>query len=266
MRIDVNCDCGESFGSWTIGADEALLNYVTSANIACGAHAGDPDVMRQTVRLARARGVFVGAHPGYPDLAGFGRRVIPMTPEQIANSVLGQIGALAAIARAEGVVLTHVKPHGALYNYAAQTPAVATAIAEAVAAVDRRMILVGLAGSALVTAGQAAGLHVAREAFADRAYEADGTLRARSLPGALIEDPQQAVAQAIAIVHGAVRAYDGTHVPLTADTLCLHGDTPDAPARAAVLREGLRTAGIMIVPLPELVGAPTAAAHGSETL
>lgn len=255
MRIDINCDCGESFGSWTMGADEALLGYVSSANIACGAHAGDPDVMRQTVRLARARGVSVGAHPGYPDLAGFGRRVIPMTPEQIGSSVLVQIGALAAIARAEGVVLTHVKPHGALYNYAAQTPMVATAIAEAVAVFDRQLILVGLAGSALVTAGQAAGLRVAREAFADRAYEADGTLRSRSLPGALIEEPQQAVAQAIAIVQGAVQAHDGARVPLMADTICLHGDTPNAAERAAVLKAGLRAAGIMIVPLRQVVAA-----------
>lgn len=257
MRIDVNCDCGESFGSWTMGADEALLAYVSSANIACGAHAGDPDVMRQTVRLARARGVSVGAHPGYPDLAGFGRRVIPMSPDQIGNSVLAQIGALAAIARAEGVALTHVKPHGALYNYAAQTPTVALAIAAAVAAFDRQLILVGLAGSALVTAGQAAGLRVAREAFVDRAYEADGTLRSRLLPGALIEEPEQAVAQAIAIVRGAVQAHDGTHVPLTADTICLHGDTPNAAGRAAVLYHGLRTAGITVAPLPLIVAAQT---------
>jgi UPF0271 protein len=251
MRIDLNCDCGESFGPWVMGADAALLSYVTSANIACGAHAGDPQVMRQTVRLAQARGVAVGAHPGYPDLAGFGRRVIPMSPDEIATSVLAQVGALAAIARAEGVALTHVKPHGALYNYAARTPAAAEAIAAAVAAFDRSLILVGLAGSALVEAGQAAGLRVAREAFADRAYAADGSLRPRDLPGALIADHQQALAQAIAIVQGALTAYDGARVTLAADTICLHGDTPNAAERAAVLSQGLRAAGIELTPLAQ---------------
>lgn len=256
MRIDLNCDCGESFGAWVLGADATLLSYVSSANIACGAHAGDPQVMRQTVRLAHQRGVAVGAHPGYPDLAGFGRRVIPMSPDEIATNVLAQIGALAAIARAEGVMLTHVKPHGALYNYAAQTPVVAEAIAAAVAAFDRALILVGLAGSALVTAGRAAGLRVAREAFADRTYEPDGTLRARTLPGAMIEDHQQALAQALAIVRGSVQAHDGTAVALTADTICLHGDTPNAAERAAVLHRGLREAGVTVTPLALLVDDP----------
>ncbi len=254
MRIDLNCDCGESYGHWQLGDDAALLPHVTSANIACGSHAGDPDVMWRTVRLAREQGVAVGAHPGYPDLAGFGRRVLPMATDEIFASVLAQIGALYAIARAERVALTHVKPHGALYTHAATTPAVANAIAGAVAAFSRELIFVGLAGSALVEAGANAGLLVAREAFADRAYEPDGTLRARSLPGAVIEDDAQALDQAVKIVaEGVVVAADGSTVPLVADTICLHGDTPGAAGRAALLRAGLRQAGIDVVPLGQIV-------------
>ncbi len=236
MRIDLNCDCGESFGAWAIGDDAAILAHVTSANIACGAHAGDPDVMRRTVRLARELGVAVGAHPGFPDLQGFGRRALGMTPDEVSNSV--------------GVALRHVKPHGALYNEAAHTPALAEAIARAVAAFSRELILVGLAGSALIAAGHAAGLRVASEAFADRAYEADGSLRARRLLGALIEDNQRALAQALGIVRdGCALTLDGTRVPVAADTICLHGDTPGAAARAAFLRQGLPAAGVEVAPL-----------------
>lgn len=250
MIIDLNCDCGESFGAWRMGEDAALLPHVTSANVACGAHAGDPGTMRRTVQLAKMYGVNVGAHPGYPDLLGFGRRTLAMTPDEVAASVLAQIGALYAIARAEGVALTHVKPHGALYNDAAARLALATAIAQAVAAFDLHLILVGLAGSALIAAGQAAGLRVAREAFIDRAYEADGTLRRRNLSGALIEDEQAALGQALAIVrNGTVSTVGGTAVAVAADTLCLHGDTPNAAARAAALRRGLEAAGIAIQPL-----------------
>jgi UPF0271 protein len=253
MRIDLNCDCGESFGAWALGDDAAILAQVTSANVACGAHAGDPDVMRQTVRLARERGVAVGAHPGYPDLQGFGRRVLAMTPSEVGNSVLAQIGALYAVARAEGVELRHVKPHGALYNQAARTPALAEAIARAVAAFSQDLILVGLASSALITAGQAAGLRVASEAFADRAYEADGSLRARGLPGALIEDNPRALAQALSIVRdGCAFTIDGARVLVAADTICLHGDTPGAAERAAFLRQGLVAAGVEVVPLVEI--------------
>jgi UPF0271 protein len=250
MRIDLNCDCGESFGAWPLGDDAALLAQVTSANVACGAHAGDPDVMRRTVRLAHELGVAVGAHPGFPDLQGFGRRTLDMTPDEIGNSVLAQIGALYAIARAEGVPLTHVKPHGALYNQAARIPALAEAIAYAVAAFSHELILVGLAGSALVAAGHAAGLRVAGEAFADRAYEADGSLRARRLPGALIEDNQRALAQALSIIQdGCATTLDSARVPIVADTICLHGDTPGAAQRAAFLRQGLLAAGVEVAPL-----------------
>ncbi len=244
--IDLNCDCGESFGAWSLGDDEAVLPHVTSANVACGGHAGDPTVMRRTVRLCHALGVAVGAHPGYPDLQGFGRRVMPMAPDEIEALVLAQIGALHAIARAEGVTLRHVKPHGALYNLAAITPAVAEAVARAVAAFSRELVLVGLAGSQLIVAGQAAGLRVAREAFADRGYAADGTLLARGTPGALILDPVANLAQAMQILAGAVLRPDGTPVAIAADTLCLHGDTPDAATRAAFLRHGLAKAGVSV--------------------
>jgi UPF0271 protein len=254
MKIDLNCDCGESFGPWEMGDDAAILAHVSSANIACGAHAGDPDVMRRTVRLARELGVGVGAHPGFADLQGFGRRVLALSTDEIANSVLAQVGALYAIARAEGVALTHVKPHGALYNHAAVTPTAATAIAQALAAFDRELILVGLAGSALIQAGRAAGLRVAGEAFADRVYEADGQLRARRFDDAMILDREQCLSQVLSIVtQGYVVARGGKRVPVQADTICLHGDAPAAAARAAFLRQGLQAAGVSVVALPRLM-------------
>lgn len=256
MQIDFNCDCGESFGVWVVGDDAALLQHVSSANIACGAHAGDPDVMRRTLRLAREHGIAAGAHPGYPDLLGFGRRTLPMSPEGLANSVLVQIGALAALARAEGVPLTHVKPHGALYNDAAESPVIAAAIAQAVAAFDQHLVLVGLAGSELIRAGKAVGLRVAHEAFADRRYEADGTLRSRALPGAVIDDPDDAAAQATNIVVGGYAlTLDGEQVRITADTLCVHGDLPGAVARAAAVRQAMEAAGVAVKPLSALAGS-----------
>ncbi|WP_298821735.1 LamB/YcsF family protein [Chloroflexus sp.] len=247
ITIDLNCDCGESYGAFQIGDDDGILPFVSSANVACGGHAGDPQVMRRTVRRCRELGVAVGAHPGYPDLHGFGRRVLPMSPSEIEDWVLGQIGALAAIARAEGVELRHVKPHGALYNVAARDTAIATAIARAVAAFSRNLALVGLAGSALIAAGIEAGLPVLAEAFADRAYEADGRLRDRRHPDALIVEPTACLTQTLSIVRDrVVIAQDGTPVPLQADTICLHSDTPGAAARAAILRQGLTAAGISV--------------------
>jgi UPF0271 protein len=247
MRIDLNCDCGESFGPWQLGDDTAVLAHVTSANIACGAHAGDPAVMRRTLRLCRELGVAAGAHPGYPDLQGFGRRALPLTAAEVEDTVLAQLGALHALARAEGVELRHVKPHGALYNVAAVTPALAEAIARAVASFSRDLILVGLAGSQLAAAGEAAGLRVAREAFADRGYAADGTLLPRGAPGALITDPAANLAQALRIVAaGLVAGPNGERVPVAADTLCVHGDTPGAAERAAHLRAGLAAAGVQV--------------------
>lgn len=247
FTIDLNCDYGETFGGSLLQDDVGLLAHVTSINIACGAHSGDPDVMRRSLQQARAHGIAVGAHPGFPDISGFGRRVLQMTPAEITNAVLAQLGALAALARAEGVALTHVKAHGALYNYAATTPAAAAAIAEAIATFDPGLVMVGLSGSHLITAGVAAGLQVAREAFADRAYEADGSLRSRLLPDAVLLDNEQALTQAISIATtGSVIAYDGTTVAVPADTICLHGDTPGALARAARVRAGLAAAGVAV--------------------
>lgn len=247
--IDLNCDCGESFGPWPMGDDTAVLPHVSSANIACGGHAGDPMTMRRTLRLCKELGVAVGAHPGYPDLQGFGRRSLPLEPVEVEVMVLAQIGALHAIACAEGVELHHVKAHGALYNDAARNPLLAQAIARAVAAFSRELVLVGLAGSALIEAGLDAGLRVAGEAFADRAYEADGSLRNRSLPGALIVEPARNLAQAVDIIlAGRVRSIDGTTIPIQAATMCIHGDTPGAAARAAALCEGLAAIDIAIRP------------------
>lgn len=249
-RIDLNCDCGESFGPWSMGDDAALLPWVTSANIACGAHAGDTETMRRTLRLARELGVACGAHPGYPDLQGFGRRPIEMSPDEVFGSVLMQLGALDALARAEGVALKHVKPHGALYNVAARTPQLAEAIASAVAAFGRDLVLVGLAGSALVVAGEAAGLRVAGEAFADRRYETDGSLRDRRLADAVIGADDEVVAQALSIArHRRVVDVSGSSLAIAADTLCIHGDTPGAAAKARRLRQALDEAGVEVAQL-----------------
>ncbi|MEW6036650.1 MAG: 5-oxoprolinase subunit PxpA [Pseudomonadota bacterium] len=248
--IDLNADLGESFGPWRMGQDEILLELVTSANIACGFHAGDPDVMAETVRLAVSRGVALGAHPSLPDRQGFGRRAMALRPEEIRNLVLYQIGALAGFARAAGGRLAHVKPHGALYSQAASDPAVAEAVAAAVRAFDKNLILVGPAGSHLVRAGRAAGLAVGREGFADRRYEPDGTLTPRGRPDALIENPDEAVAQVIGMVErGEVTARDGTVIAMPVDTLCLHGDGPDAAAFARRLRTELAARGIGLAAL-----------------
>jgi len=254
MPIDLNCDMGESFGQYTIGNDEAMMSYITSANIACGLHAGDPLVMERTVHLAQEHGVGIGAHPGFPDLQGFGRRVMQLAPEETEAFVLYQVGALAAFAKAAGAELVHVKPHGALYNLAAKDRPLAEAIARAVARFSRQLILVGLANSLLVEAGLEAGLPVAREAFADRAYEADGSLRSRRLPGAVLEDPAQAAEQAVRIARdGLVVTYTGEEVPVQAETICLHGDTPTAVEIAKAIRRELEAAGIEVVPMGNLV-------------
>jgi len=248
--IDLNADLGESFGPWRMGQDETLLELVTSANIACGFHAGDPDVMAETVRLAVSRGVALGAHPSLPDRQGFGRRPMALRPEEIRNLVLYQIGALAGFARAAGGRLVHVKPHGALYGQAASDAPMAEAVAAAVRAFDANLILVGPAGSQLVRAGEAAGLAVAREGFADRRYEPDGTLTPRSRPDALIGNPAEAVAQVLSMVErGEVTARDGTVIAMPVDTLCLHGDGPDAAAFARRLRMELAGRGIGLAAL-----------------
>lgn len=247
MYIDLNADLGESFGPWPMGQDQSLMTSITSANIACGFHAGDPGVMRRTVALARQHGVAIGAHPGFPDLQGFGRREIQAAPEEIEDLVLYQVAALAGVARAQGAQVQHVKAHGALYNMAARDRALADAIARAVAAFDRTLILFGLPDSALLHAGQAVGLQVAAEAFADRAYEPDGSLASRRKPGSVIHDPAQVVARAVQMVtRGTVVATDGSTMTLRADTLCLHGDTPGSGELARQVRAGLEAAGVSV--------------------
>jgi 5-oxoprolinase (ATP-hydrolysing) subunit A len=250
MRIDLNADVGESYGPWVMGDDAALIPLVSSVNVACGAHAGDPLVMRRTVALARRHRVALGAHPGYPDRDGFGRRELSLSTDELQASLLYQLGALAAFAREAGLRLRHVKPHGALYNRAAVDDALAATIADSVRDFARRLVLVGLAGSRLLDAGRAAGLAVAAEAFADRAYEADGTLRSRRLPGAVLDTPEAAAEQALSIVTlRRVVAHDGTTIRLKADTVCLHGDTPGAADYASHVRSALEEAGVTIAPL-----------------
>jgi UPF0271 protein len=247
VNIDINCDMGESFGPWTMGADEAVMPSITSANVACGAHAGDPRVMRRTVRAAREHGVAVGAHPGFADLQGFGRREIQADPAEVEDSLIAQIGALAAIARAEGVAVRHVKAHGALYNMAARDRRLADAIARAIKAFDPALIMFGLPQSPLIDAGIAAGLRVAAEGFADRSYEPDGSLTPRSRPGAVIHDATVVVERAVLMVRdGIVLTPDGKQIPLKVDTICVHGDTPGAPELTKRIRAGLDAAGIQV--------------------
>ena len=249
-RIDLNADLGESFGPWPMGADAALMPSITSANVACGFHAGDPSVMRRTVALAKSNGVAVGAHPGFPDLVGFGRREMSASPEEVADMVLYQVVALAGVAASQGVRLQHVKAHGALYNMAVRSRQLAEAIAKGTAAVDRSLILFGLPGSELLRAGEHAGLRVAAEIFADRAYEPDGTLASRSKAGSVIHDQQEVVTRAVRMVRdGVVTATNGATITLQADTLCLHGDTPGASTLARQIRQGLEAAGITVTNL-----------------
>lgn len=248
--IDLNCDMGESFGRYMLGDDAAMLDVVTSANVACGLHAGDPLVMQRTVAWAVGKGVAIGAHPGYPDLQGFGRRAMALSSAELEASVLYQIGALAGIVRAAGGALVHVKPHGALYNVAAREREVADAIARAVAAFDPALIVVTLPDSALAAAARDVGLRVAHEGFADRAYRADGSLVPRGEPGAVIYDPVAATARAVRMVtRGEVEAITGEVIPLHIDTLCVHGDTSGAVQIASALRGALEAAGVTVSPL-----------------
>ena len=247
IRIDINSDLGESFGAYTIGHDEGLMNAITSANVAAGFHAGDPSVLRDTIRLAKAHGVAVGAHPGFPDLVGFGRRELNVTPKEAEDMVLYQVAAVAGVAAAEGVRIQHVKPHGALFNMAVRSPELSAAIARAVAAFDRSLILFGLPGSEILKAGLEAGIRIAAEVFADRAYEPDGSLASRRKPGAVIHDPAAVVARAVRMVtENTVVAIDGSVVRLDADTICVHGDTPGSDELAAKIRAGLEAAGVTV--------------------
>ncbi len=253
IRIDINSDMGESFGAYTIGNDAGLMRAITSANIAAGFHAGDPSVLRETIRSAKQHGVAVGAHPGFPDLVGFGRRELNVTPKEAEDMVLYQVAAVAGVAAAEGVTLQHVKPHGALFNMAVRNPELSAAIARAVAACDRRLVLFGLPGSEILQAGASAGLRVAAEVFADRAYEPDGTLASRRKPGSVIHDEAAVVARAVRMVTDrTVVATDGSTVRLEADTICVHGDTPGSDLLAAKIRAGLEAAGVAV----KAIGAP----------
>lgn len=248
-RIDLNCDLGEMVELAAGGTEDALLACVSSANVACGAHAGDAATMERTMRAALARGVQIGAHPGYPDRERFGRVELEMGVDEIARSVYEQLTTLAGVARSCGAIVRHVKPHGALYNRAARDRQIARAISTGVARWSRDVVLVGLAGSAMLDAFREAGFPVAAEAFADRRYERDGSLRSRELPGALIADPAEAARQAVRLVEeGVAMAYDGAPVEIRASTICLHGDTPGALAMARAVAAALRAAGVAIQP------------------
>jgi UPF0271 protein len=246
-RIDLNSDVGESFGRWTLGDDDAVLRQVTSANVACGFHAGDPSTLRRTCVTAVREGVVVGAQVGYNDLAGFGRRFIDMTAEELADDVLYQIGALDALARAAGTRVRYVKPHGALYNAIVHHEEQARAVVDAVRAFDPSLPLLGLPGSAVLAAAEKAGLRTVREAFADRAYTPEATLVSRRQPGAVLDDPAEVARRVVELVtSGRITAVDGSTVRVEADSVCVHGDSPGAVAMAERVRVELAQAGVEV--------------------
>lgn len=247
LTVDLNCDMGESFGPWRMGNDAAILPYVSSVNIACGFHAGDPSTMLKTIELARQYQVHIGAHPGFDDREGFGRREINMSPKEVYALIVYQVGALQACATAQGAKLHHVKPHGALYNMAAKDKDLAAAIAQAIHAVDPSLILYGLSGSLLVAEGVKKGLRVYSEVFADRTYQADGTLTARTASHSVIEDSNQAIDQVLhMLTTGKVKSVDGLEVSIQADTICLHGDNLAAVEFAAKIAQALHDHDIRI--------------------
>lgn len=254
MKVDLNSDLGESFGRYKLGLDEEVMKFISSANVATGWHAGDPLVMRRTVRLAKENGVAVGAHPGYPDLLGFGRRYMKLSSEEARNYILYQIGALYAFTRAEGVELQHVKPHGALYNALVKEEELARAVIEGIADFDKNLIFVTLSGSKPAEIAEEMGVRVAHEVFADRAYNPDGTLVPRSRPGAVIHDKEEIAERVISMVKdGGVKAINGEWVELKVDTICVHGDNPKAVEIAKHVREVLEREGVKIVPMREIV-------------
>jgi UPF0271 protein len=245
MRIDLNGDVGETAARGVRNPDVRLMPHLSSANVACGFHAGNAGTMRDTVALAVEHGVAVGAHPSFPDLEGFGRRELQFSPADVEDFVCYQVGVLAAIAAAQGVRLQHVKPHGALFNMAVRDAALADAIARAVVVIDRGLMLFGLPGSELIDAGARAGLRTAREGFADRAYMPDGTLVSRQEPGAVITDPSAVIPRVIRMARErVVEAIDGSSISLAVDTICVHGDTPGAAALAAQIRSALTREGV----------------------
>ncbi len=257
-RIDVNTDTGESFGRWRLGDDASLLSHVSSANVACGMHAGDPLVMDRTVAACVEKGVAVGAHPGFPDLQGFGRREMKMSPPEVEAFVVYQVGALRAFLESRGTGMTHVKAHGSLYNMASVDDGTALAIARGVARSTRKgehLVLVGLSGSRLLWAGQKVGIPSAAEGFCDRAYTGDGNLMPRSVPGSVITDLDQVAARAVSMVRdGRLTQADGKQLELKVDTICIHSDTPGAAQIARAVNEALRAAGIEIVQLHRVLG------------
>ena len=253
-KIDLNCDLGESFGNYKIGLDEEVIRHISSANVACGFHASDPLVMQKTVALAKENGVCIGAHPGFPDLVGFGRRNMSVSPSEAKALVQYQIGALDAFCKAAGVKLCHVKPHGALYNMAGKDEILAQAVCEGIFEYDSNLILLGLSGSKMIEAGKKIGLRTANEVFADRAYEDDGSLVARSKHGALITDENLAVSRVVEMVkNGRVTSITGNEIEIKADSICLHGDGVKAVEFAKRIKEELLKNDVEIVPLRELV-------------
>ena len=252
--VDLNCDMGESFGNYKIGQDEEVIKYITSANIACGFHAGDPKVMRYTVKLAKENNVAIGAHPGFPDLQGFGRRKMDISPEEIKNLITYQIGALQAIAKAEGMSLQHVKPHGALYNTIANDKKLGQAVVEAILKINKDLILIGLAKSEIIDIALKSGLKVAREAFADREYNLDGTLVKRSISGAVISDPDLIAERVIKMIdQQKIETIDGEIIDLQIDTICLHGDNINELNVIKAIRKRLTEEKIKIAPLYKFI-------------
>lgn len=250
IQVDLNCDLGESFGNYKCGLDEEVISYISSANVACGFHASDPLVMAKTVAMAKEHHVCVGAHPGYPDLVGFGRRNMNIAPKEVKAMVQYQIGALMAFCKANQMVLSHVKPHGAMYNMAGKDEALAMAICEGIAEVDSNLILLGLSGSKMLDAAQKTGLKSAKEVFADRAYEEDGSLVARTKEGAVITDENLAMERVISMVkYGKVTAITGKEIEVEADSICVHGDGVKAVEFVKKISERLKTEGIVIAPM-----------------
>jgi len=248
--VDLNCDMGESFGNYKIGQDDEVIKYITSSNIACGFHAGDPNVMSYTVKLAKENNVAIGAHPGFPDLQGFGSRKMDIPPEEVKNLITYQIGALQAIAKAEGMSLQHVKPHGALYNMMANDKKLGQAVVEAILKIDKDLILVALSKSEIIDIALKLGLRVAREGFADRAYNSDGTLAKRSIPGSVISNPDLIAKRVIKMIdQQKVETIDGKTIDLQIDTICLHGDNKNALNVIKAIRKILLAKNVKIAPL-----------------
>lgn len=254
MQVDLNCDMGESFGAYKIGMDEEVVKFISSANVACGFHASDPMVMDKTVKLLSENGVAVGAHPGFPDLMGFGRRNINVSPDEAKAYVKYQIGALSAFCKAQGVTLQHIKPHGALYNMAGKDYNLSKAICEGIYEIDPKLILLGLSGSQMLKAADDMGLRCAKEVFADRAYEEDGSLVARTKQGAMITDENEAITRVIGMIKdGKVTAVNGKEIDIEANSVCVHGDGAKALEFVQKIRKALTDENIQIVPLAKIV-------------